>query len=487
MVLGVEVGKFFVSPVNRHGVLDQVVGADAEKVRFPGEVVGEDGRRRHLYHDARLDGFVEGHVLGPEVFLGLLKDVFCRTELLEARDHGKEDADPAVGAGPENGPELDLEDLLPVQAEPDGPVAQEGVLLFGDGEVVHLLVPPDVKGPDDHRPSLHGLHHVPVLLELGVLGGEEGAVEIEKFRPVEPHALAVVLEDVVQVLRGSHVGLEFDLHPVKGDRLQSPDFREAFLEALVPIQPLPVAFHRLPVGVHIHLARFAVDDHEISVFHFVEELFHSHDGRDFQSPGEYGGVGCLASRFRRHAQGHLPVHLGDVRGSKLPRHDDGRLPEIREVDPADLEEQLDHPVGDVLHIVGPGLHIIVSHAFEDLDKAVSHLLHRPFGVDAPVEDHALDLADEIRILQHHAVGPEDGRFSRSDGFEHPGIGLADLLSGKLEGGAKAFELLFRIFNELPEDVDLFFPVNDCPANGYARRGSDSFHDGLHLPVGWIFS
>lgn len=40
----VEVGDVLVDPVDRQGVLDQVVRADAEEVGFPREQVGHDRR-----------------------------------------------------------------------------------------------------------------------------------------------------------------------------------------------------------------------------------------------------------------------------------------------------------------------------------------------------------------------------------------------------------------------------------------------------------
>src|SRR3989442_4819944 len=64
----VEIFDVFVLPVRREGVLDEVVGSDAEEVRLLGQVIGGELRAGRLDHHADRDVVREGHALSRYCF-----------------------------------------------------------------------------------------------------------------------------------------------------------------------------------------------------------------------------------------------------------------------------------------------------------------------------------------------------------------------------------------------------------------------------------
>lgn len=48
----VQIGDLLIHPVGSHHILNQIVRPDAEKVNFPGQLIRNHCRRRHLDHDA---------------------------------------------------------------------------------------------------------------------------------------------------------------------------------------------------------------------------------------------------------------------------------------------------------------------------------------------------------------------------------------------------------------------------------------------------
>ena len=73
----IQICHVFVRPVDRKGVLDQVVRTHAEKIRFFREEVGDHGRRRYFDHDPDLYVFIEGNIFGPQVVFTSSRTIFA--------------------------------------------------------------------------------------------------------------------------------------------------------------------------------------------------------------------------------------------------------------------------------------------------------------------------------------------------------------------------------------------------------------------------
>ena len=65
----VKVGDFFVHPIDRQGVLNQIVGPDAEKIYPFGQGIGNQGRGRNLDHRADLNIPVIGGLFAVQFVL----------------------------------------------------------------------------------------------------------------------------------------------------------------------------------------------------------------------------------------------------------------------------------------------------------------------------------------------------------------------------------------------------------------------------------
>ena len=70
------------------------------------------------------------------------------SDLLDLGDHRDEDADVPLDARPENGPELDAEQLPVAEGKPDRPQTEGRVRLLLDLELGQGFLAADVDGPD---------------------------------------------------------------------------------------------------------------------------------------------------------------------------------------------------------------------------------------------------------------------------------------------------------------------------------------------------
>src|SRR5690349_650489 len=76
--------------VRREQVLDQIVGSDGEEINLPHQPWGKPNRRRHLHHDPDLNLRIMLETLFVELSLRLDQDFARSAQLLEARNHRKE-------------------------------------------------------------------------------------------------------------------------------------------------------------------------------------------------------------------------------------------------------------------------------------------------------------------------------------------------------------------------------------------------------------
>ena len=87
-----QVRHLAVRPVNRDGVLGQVVCADAKEVNFLGQPVSHNGRGRHFHHDAELDFVSIRNLLKIEPVFFLLQQRLHLLHFFQQRDHRHHDA-----------------------------------------------------------------------------------------------------------------------------------------------------------------------------------------------------------------------------------------------------------------------------------------------------------------------------------------------------------------------------------------------------------
>ena len=164
-------GHELVHPIDGQGVLDQVVGADGEKVGVLGQQIGHGHRRGHLDHDAHLELRVEGHPLGGQLPLYVFQHLASLQQLSHPGDERKHHPHLAVHRSAQDGPKLGAEQGRLLEAVADGPEPQGRVYLRGQLQGTGELVPADVQGADVHRPPFQALGHGGEVGEQFVLGG----------------------------------------------------------------------------------------------------------------------------------------------------------------------------------------------------------------------------------------------------------------------------------------------------------------------------
>ena len=81
---GIKIGYLFIAPVNRHGILGQIIGSDAEEVRFLCKNICNQGSCRCLHHNAHLDVLVVCNALFIQFLLDFLHKRLCLTVLFNA-------------------------------------------------------------------------------------------------------------------------------------------------------------------------------------------------------------------------------------------------------------------------------------------------------------------------------------------------------------------------------------------------------------------
>ena len=169
-----------VGAIDGEAILNQVVGADREKIDFPRQQIRGVRRGRNLDHDAdRHDGrrrATARQLRGrfPDQAPGL-------AQLLDARDERKHDPQLALGAlerRAQQRAQLHLKRLRPREAQPQAAQALTAGALLGGGpaapqrlpcQLRRELVLVDVERPDGDRFRGHAFEHAAINLVLFVL------------------------------------------------------------------------------------------------------------------------------------------------------------------------------------------------------------------------------------------------------------------------------------------------------------------------------
>ena len=433
----VEIIQLGVLPVNGQGVLGQIIGAQGEELHLLGQFVRHHHGGGSFHHDANLHVSI-GDAPLLELRLALLQNLLGVPDLPDGNDHREHNGHGSKGAGPENGPKLRLENFLSGQADADGPVAQSGIFLFIQFEVVRLFVRADVQGADDNLLSGHGLHNPLVQHELLVLAGVVLGVQVDELAAEKADTLGVVLEHQSHVPGVSNVSVDLDFSAIQGDvGLFLQTLEQGLLFEVVG----PFLLHggkELLGGVNVHTVVIAVQHRQFAVPVVLE--IHAHQGRNIHGPGQDGSVAVGRTVPGDEAQELTFVQLDRLAGGQIVRHQNGGLV-IHHLRVPHAKEHVDHPAGDVLHIGGPGPHILVLHGREGGGKVFpggGHGVFRsgPLGFDDPL--HRVQI---VLVVQHHLVDFENGGVVLPHLVQSLVVKSPQLLLGLDPGGVKTGVLL----------------------------------------------
>ena len=103
MVRVIKALQLLVLPVDRKGILGQIIGSDTEKLHFLRQLVADDSRCGRLHHDSRFH-LSEGDPLRRELPFYILHDLTDLPDFLYGDDHGKHDRGRSInGSAPCSG------------------------------------------------------------------------------------------------------------------------------------------------------------------------------------------------------------------------------------------------------------------------------------------------------------------------------------------------------------------------------------------------
>ena len=122
-------GHVLVAAVDGQRVLDQVVGADAEKVDLFDEMVDHHHGRGHFDHHADRHLAVERHAVLLEIFHHVGQHHLGLPQFEQRRDQRKHDLHVAQGAGPQDRPQLRAKQRQIAQRQADAAQAEERIAL----------------------------------------------------------------------------------------------------------------------------------------------------------------------------------------------------------------------------------------------------------------------------------------------------------------------------------------------------------------------
>ena len=204
---------------------------------------------------------------------------------------------------------------------------------------------------------------------------------------------------------------------------------------------LVVRLQGVRVRIQDQFSGDAVDDCHEPV-HFRANM-DPDQGRDIHGSGQNRRMGVGAAQLRHKSQQFGFVHLHRLTGSQVFGSQNHRLiAQILSV-PAAMEDA-HHPLGDVLHIGGAGLHVFIVHLGEHPGKIVAGGGHRVLCIDLLGFDDVFHGIVEVIVLQHHGMHLENGRIDLAHFLQRLLIQCLELFDGGFPGILIACQLRLRV-------------------------------------------
>ena len=449
-------GDLRVAAVDREGVLDEIVRADAEEVHVRREERGDDSGGRGLDHDADL------HVVGVllalvgELDLGLLDELLHALDLADADDHRHHHCGLAVEASTQNGLDLREEEVMPVEADAQRAVAEERVLLRVDVEIGQGLVAADVHRADDADVAAAFLDRSAVCLELILLRRDRRRAHEDELGAEQPDALRTVGQCVVHVHVRADVRRQLDARAVLcdgGEILERGVVRREFF-LLLDLRLVEGAL--LLRRADDDVAAAAVEDDLVAVTDETDLVADAEDGRDGACLRDDDDVARRTARAEDDARDLLGGHAcDDGRLDLLADEDDLTGADLRLLDAEDVFRDALAHVAQIDRARGK---VLVLHLLKELCLLVRRV-EDALRCAARRSDLGGDVLRHHGILHHHAVRLENGGLlrlllfaqaldGREQGLRHGGDGHICLFlflihRTRLVGGEVAVEVLSR--------------------------------------------
>ena len=207
----VQMRHRFIGPVNRQRVLDQVVGANRQKVEIFEEQAHRQSRRRNLDHRPQTHRPMR-LATAVQFVSGLVDQGQGLTNFAAMRQHGNEQIDFAMGCCTQNGPQLCEKHRRIGQTPADGAQTECGVEV---GCVVacfvQWLVRPHIHCADGDWQTVHAINCMAIGFVLLVFARQITlAPHEQEFTAKQPHPHRACGDRSLGVLGHFNVGQELD-------------------------------------------------------------------------------------------------------------------------------------------------------------------------------------------------------------------------------------------------------------------------------------
>src|SRR5512132_2385580 len=123
----IKVRDLFVHPVDRKGVLDQIVCSNAEEIDLGCEDIGTNGGAWNFNHRANLTLFAQRNARPTQLFLALSEHGLGAAQFIQTRDHGKHDFYVPNSAGTENSAQLRFKNVYVLETKTNSTPAKERI------------------------------------------------------------------------------------------------------------------------------------------------------------------------------------------------------------------------------------------------------------------------------------------------------------------------------------------------------------------------
>ena len=402
----INVSHLVVIAVHPQGVLHQIVGADAEKVRFFGQGSGHESRGRQFHHDAHRQILDAVQALVAQFAAGFLHGAHGPLEFQRVAEHGEHQGGVALRSGSEHGPQLHFEQVRVGQAIADAAQAQGRVGLHLALQVGHDFVRSHVQGAEADLAGRGGQGRGIFLIKLFFLG-RRGAVEKSEFRAVQAHAFGSVDGHIGDVLPPGHVGLDLDRIAVRGAGGHGAGGLDALAVSVELRGQGAVFFNFRFIRVDQHSAFEAVHNDGGPVGHAGGQGHDPHHAGQAQSPGQNAGVRGFAAFFRDQADDVLGRKLQGVGRGKVMRQQ-GRVGRQAYLAALVAGKLLHNAVGHQVDFLDGLPDIGVFYFAESLGDFGQGFVHGPFRAHVQLADALRHAPAEFGVLGDHDVRGQDG-------------------------------------------------------------------------------
>ncbi len=378
----VEVRHGIVGAVDGQGVLDQVVGADGQKIQLLGEALHHERGGRNFDHAADLDAFIVGRMLGVQAFLGGLDVVQGLVQLRQRTQHRDQHLHAAVVRGAQDRAQLRMKQVRLGQAQADGAQAQRRVRALTALHLRQLLVRAQVQGADGDRQAFQAFRHAAVGQELLFLVRQFRPVHEQEFAAEQADAGSAVFVHQRDVLRQFDIGMQLHRCAVQGARRRARQALELLLIDF-PLVLLDAVFgQHMLVGIDDDHTLVAIDDQQLALADQLPRMVQRHHRRNVQAARQDRGVGSRAADIGDEGGELVALEQDHVGRRQVVRHQDAGLfrrgvaARHAGVTQQGFQQALHH----LHHVVLARAQIGVFDAVELIQQEFQLLGQRPFGV-----------------------------------------------------------------------------------------------------------